>query len=441
MGAAALTGVVTDESSAAMPGVTVTLTNPETGVNRTAVTNEAGLYRVLSIQPGPYMLTFDLAGFASVKQGPLTFLVGQELQIGAVMRVASVSETVTVSGASPLVETTKTEVASYVTEKQIESLPVNGRTLNDFVLLSAGVVSSGTTGFGGGTSSQNLSVGGTASTQTSQNIDGANADDQFYAAPRNDYSQEAVQEFQVITNSFPAEFGRASGGVVNIYLKSGTNTLRGSAYGFFRDDALDSTDSITEAAGRTNPPFFRRQWGGAVGGPVKRDKTFYFVTFERQNYERTTVTSSDPDIAAALGLPTASGDINAIDKYVKLTGKLDHNLGNNSLLMARYDYFDSTFLGDSTTFGSLGPGLDHPSSFSKRFFTGHTAFVGFNTTFRGSYLNDCACAGTSSTTSGRARRTSRPTCACRTPATTSTTGALPTTSTGARSASRTTFPS
>ena len=184
---------------------------------------------MLSLQPGSYLVTFELAGFAPVKQGPVTFLVGQDLEIGVVLQVAGISSEVTVSGV-PARGSHQTQVSSYVTGRQIDSLPVNGRTLNDFVLLTPGVVSSGTTGFGGGTSSQNLSVGGTASTQTAQNIDGANADDQFYAAPRNDYSQEAVQEFQVITNSFPAEFGRASGGVVNIYLKSGTNTFKGGGW-------------------------------------------------------------------------------------------------------------------------------------------------------------------------------------------------------------------
>lgn len=388
IGAASVSGIVTDESKAAVPGVTVTARNVETGVTRTAVTNEIGLYRILSLQPGKYGLIFELTGFGTVKHGPLTFIVGQDLEVGASIKVASLSEEVTVRGAAPLVETTSSEIAAYVTSKQIENLPVNGRTLNDFVLLTAGVVSSGTTGFGGGTSSQNLSVGATASTQTSQNIDGANADDQFYAAPRNDYSQEAVQEFQVITNSFPAEFGRASGGVVNIYLKSGTNTLRGSAFGYFRDDALDATDSISKSRGLTNPPFFRRQWGGAVGGPIVKNRTFYFTTVERQNYERTSATSSDPDIAAALGLSAKSGAINAVDTSIKLTGKVDHQLGNNGQLIFRYDYFDSKFIGDTTTFGSAGPGLDHPSSFSTRYFTGQTAFAGWNYTIRPNVLNE-----------------------------------------------------
>ncbi len=388
VGTASVSGVVTDESKAAVPGVTVTAANLDTGVARTAVTNEIGLYRLLSLQPGRYELHYELSGFATVKHGPLTFIVGQDLELDASMKVASLSEEVVVTGGAPLVETTSSEVAGYVTSKQIENLPVNGRTLNDFVLLTAGVVSSGTTGFGGGTSSQNLSVGGTAATQTSQNIDGANADDQFYAAPRNDYSQEAVQEFQVIANSFPAEFGRASGGVVNIYLKSGTNALRGTGYGYFRDDALDSTDSISKSQGLTNPPFFRRQWGGSVGGPIRKNRTFFFGTAERQNYERTSVTSSDAQIAALLGLSAASGEINAVDTYIKLTGKVDHNLGNNSQLILRYDYFDSKFIGDTTTFGSAGPGLDHPSSFSTRYFTGHTVFVGWNQTLRSNLLNE-----------------------------------------------------
>lgn len=388
VGTATISGVVSDESKAAMPGVTVTATNLDTGVARTAVSNEIGLYRILSLQPGRYELTFELSGFGTVKHGPLTVIVGQDLEVGAELKVAALSEEVTVVGGAPLVEATSSRVASYVTSTQIENLPVNGRTLNDFVLLTAGVVSSGTTGFGGGTTSQNVSVGATASTQTAQNIDGANADDQFYAAPRNDYSQEAVQEFQVIANSFPAEFGRASGGIVNIYLKSGTNTLRGTAYGYFRDDALDATDSITASRGLANPPFFRRQWGGSLGGPIVKNRTFYFGTVERQNYERTTVTSSDPEIAALLGLPSASGQINAVDTSIKLTGKVDHNLRNNSQLILRYDYFDSTFRGDTTTFGSAGPGLDHPSSFSTRYFTGHTAFVGWNQTLRSNMLNE-----------------------------------------------------
>ena len=153
----------------------------------------------------------------------------------------------------------------------------------------------GVSGSGTGTLSQNISVGGTASTQTSQNIDGANSDDQFYAAPRNDYSQEAVQEFQVIANSFPAEFGRASGGIVNIFLKSGYNTFKGGTFGFFRDDALDTTDSLTKAAGLAQAPFSRRQWGGSLGGPIRRDKAFFFVTGERQDFERTSFTAADAD--------------------------------------------------------------------------------------------------------------------------------------------------
>jgi outer membrane receptor for ferrienterochelin and colicin len=388
VGTAALSGRVVDESKAAMPGVRVALTNTETGVVRTAITNEEGLYRLLAVQPGVYALEFELDGFAKVRQGPLTLLVGQDLQVGATLALASLKETVTVSGAAPLVEPTKTEVASYITEKQIDSLPVNGRTLNDFVALNPGVVSTGVTGSGTGTLSQNISVGGTASTQTSQNIDGANSDDQFYAAPRNDYSQEAVQEFQVIANSFPAEFGRASGGIVNIFLKSGTNTFKGGTFGFFRDDALDTTDSLTKAAGLAQAPFSRRQWGGSLGGPIKRDKAFFFVTAERQDFERTSFTAADADIARALGLDPQAGELTVVDDNSKFTSKVDYNLGNNSSMNARYDFFDAKFLGDTATFGSLGPGLDHPTTFTTRLFRGHTAFLGWNRTFRQSFMNE-----------------------------------------------------
>jgi Carboxypeptidase regulatory-like domain/TonB dependent receptor-like, beta-barrel len=280
---ATLQGTVTDEQSALMPGASVTITNTETGWTRSVVTDERGWYRAIALPPGEYELRAELQGFATYVRKGLTLTTGQEATVNLSLKLATVAETVTVTADAPLVETTKNALGTTVSRSELDSLPLIGRDFAGLTRLSAGI-----TGVGGG--------GVTASGQTDRSnsymVDGVSNDQVVTAGQRGGFSLEAVREFAVMANQFTAEFGQASGAVVSVITRSGTNDLRGRAFVFHRDDALDAQDPFSKAQGSGKAPFSQQRYGAFVGGPLIRDRLHYFGTYEGERQRETSVITS-----------------------------------------------------------------------------------------------------------------------------------------------------
>jgi hypothetical protein len=275
---------VTDDQGAVMPGVTVVVMNAETGWTRDVVTDIRGWYRVAALPPGTYEVRAELQGFATLRRTGLVITIGQEATVNLALPLATVEETVTVSAAVPLVETTRNALGTTVSRAELDSLPLSGRNFAGLTTLSPGV-----TGVGGG----GFTAGGQTDRSNSYMIDGVSNDQIVTAGNRGGFSLEAVREFAVMANQFTAEFGLASGAVVTVVTRSGTNDLQGRVFGFHRGDALDAQDPFSKAQGSGKAPFSQQRYGGFLGGPVLRDKLHYFASYEgRRDRETSVITSA-----------------------------------------------------------------------------------------------------------------------------------------------------
>ena len=256
-------GVVTDATGAVLPGVAVIVRNIETNVTREAVTDEGGRYRAAALQPGTYEVKVTLAGFDAQPITNIAVLVGQTQPVDFKMRPAGVSETVTVTGETPVIDLSRTDVSTVVGERAIANLPINGRRWENFVLLTPGVTNDG--GFG------LVSYRGISGLYNNNTIDGVDNNQAFFSEARGrtrasySVSQSAIREFQVGVSNFSAEFGRAAGGTVNAVTRSGTNTARGEAFYFIRDDAFMAREPFLTS----KPDERRQQFGLSAGGPIQ----------------------------------------------------------------------------------------------------------------------------------------------------------------------------
>jgi carboxypeptidase family protein/TonB-dependent receptor-like protein len=309
-----ISGTVTDESKAVMPGVTVTAKNTETGLERAQVTDAQGRYRVLDLPPGPYVVTVELPGFAPVRREELTVTIGKDLLVDVELKVKGVAEQITVSGESSNVSLGTTTIGGVVTTQQIAELPLNGRSFMQLATLQPGVIVSRATAkdFTGGFGNTQLAIGGARPEQTGYLMDGTNIADISDKAPSSLsgvlLGVDTVQEFSVQTHGYSAEFGRAAGGVMSTVTKSGTNRYRGSAFEFFRNDALDSRNFFST---EELPDFRRDQYGGSIGGPILQNRLFFFGAYEGLR-ERNAVTrfARLPNANAHNGIvPDASGNL------------------------------------------------------------------------------------------------------------------------------------
>jgi Carboxypeptidase regulatory-like domain/TonB dependent receptor-like, beta-barrel len=307
-----ISGTVTDQQKAAVPGATILVKQIETGAERTLVSDEHGRYVVLNLGPGPYKITAELTGFKSVIRDQLTVAIGKDLLVDIEMGVGALEERVTVTGETSNVSLGSTTMGGTVTTTQIAELPLNGRSFMQLATLQPGVITSRGTAkdFTGGFGSTQLAIGGARPEQTGYLMDGTNIADISDKAPSSLsgvlLGVDTVQEFSVQTHGYSAEFGRAAGGVMSTVTKSGTNQLRGSGFEFHRGDSLDSRNFF---ASGDLPPFQRDQFGGTVGGPILTNRLFYFGSYE-QLRERNAVTQHArlPTALAHQGIvPNASG--------------------------------------------------------------------------------------------------------------------------------------
>ncbi len=296
-----MTGTIRDAQGGALPGVSLTLRNVDSGALRTAVSEGNGTYRLPGLPPGRYELGAELPGFTTTAITDITITIGLELQRDVTLGLQTVQETVTVTGEAPVVETTRTEVASVVTQQQIESLPIADRQPISLALLLPGTSMDMTSAR---RSQANIGAGGSANTMNLYHVDGGmnmsnNSGQQHLEVP-----QSAIREFRVNLSQSSAEYG-AVGGVVLTATKSGTNRFSGEVFEFFRDKSLNALDKFEserhEQFGEPKPDFRRHSYGGAFGGPIVRDRLHFFAAFERSTEEATaTVNTGQPQFYSTL---------------------------------------------------------------------------------------------------------------------------------------------
>src|SRR5438477_4497638 len=284
---ASLSGTVLDPHNLAIKDAKVTLTNAATGATRTAVSDDNGRYNLVGIPPGQYKMTVGGgANLALYENASVVLTVGESATFDPHLELKGMTQSVTVSAETAPIETTKTEVSDTVEQRRIENLPINGRNYINFTLTNSQTTRDVSPTIGPAPNS-GLSIGGARARGTMVSIDGADAVDNSINAIRSTISQEGVQEFQLILSHFNAEYGRASGGVINIVTKSGSNESHGDAFGYFRNKAFQArnpfsgqVNPVTGALDPVKQAYTRTQSGLAFGGPLKKDKTFYFASYE-----------------------------------------------------------------------------------------------------------------------------------------------------------------
>ena len=308
-------GTATDQQGAALPDVKITATNADTGIIVSVVTDAGGYYRIPALFPGTYDLRAERASFAVEIRSGVVLAVSQEAVIAFILKVGQVAEKIEVGGQAPPVETTDSAVSGLVDPTQMRELPLNGRDIFQLVLLQAGVEptpSAGPSPWQKGNLAK-LSVNGARPTANNLTIDGMDANDPAFNVSPGGASGfllgvDALEEFRVFTDTYAAEYGRNAGSVIQTVTKSGTNRLHGSLFEFLRNSALDAKNYF-DLADQSIPPFQRNQFGGSLGGPIKRDQTFFFISYEgfRERLGITAV-STVPDALAHEGLLPSVAD-------------------------------------------------------------------------------------------------------------------------------------
>lgn len=295
-------GNVLDPSGAAIPNAVITVTNQDTGVVRNAASTASGVFNVPSLLPGKYRVQASAPGFSSSEVKDVKLDVGSDARVDLTLSVGSTTQTVTVTEAVPTVETTSSEVSQVMDDTLIKAIPLNARDVQQLAVIQPGVLLMNTSGYGG----KAMSVAGDRPINNRFLQEGIDLTTTYRTTPYNLASSillgvEAVKEFKVLTTDFTAEYGEQSGGTVNTLLKSGTNALHGSAYEYYRNGAFDARNFFDR--GSSAPPFHRHQFGGSLGGPIRKDKTFFFANFEglRQNQAQTFI-ANVPDANARIGI-------------------------------------------------------------------------------------------------------------------------------------------
>src|SRR5213594_566372 len=282
---ATILGTVKDTSGALIPGVSITVKHTESGLTRTVVSGERGGYNVPLLPVGPYELTTTMPGFKQGVRSGVNLVVGQEAVVDLTLEVGANAEQVTVTEEAPLVNTTTSSTSGVITEQQVKELPLNGRSFDQLITLNVGVSNATSNTLDSGSWNMFSVAGKRPETNRFiiNGIDwvGGNANGQYITpegASRQLLGVEAVREFNVLTATYSAEYGKRAGGQVNIVTTSGTNQFHGTAFEYLRNSVLDARNFFDQTIGA--PPFKRNQFGGSLGGPIKQDKMFAFGTYE-----------------------------------------------------------------------------------------------------------------------------------------------------------------
>ena len=345
-----IVGAVRDDSGGAVSAASIQVTSLDTGVLRTATADTHGRYRVAALPPGHYRVAAEAAGFQTQSRPDVLLALGQQAGIDFTLSVARGGGEVTVTGETTALDVAKTAVASVLGRTQIDNLPVNGRDFLSFTLLTPGVVTDRSPSQGA-LAASGLSFVGQRARSNNVMVDGFDDNEVVQGAVAATYSQEAVQEFQVLTTAYSAEFGSASGGVINIVTRSGTNALHGSAFGYFRDDALNARDHFEKYDVSGNPidvpkaPFGQKQWGATLGGPLQAERTFFFLSFEKLDIDANNFVTIDPAAAAVFrdqGFPVTLGAVPYRAASTQFLAKLDHQWSGSRRFTLRGQVSDRT---------------------------------------------------------------------------------------------------
>ncbi len=337
-------GTVFDQEGGVLPGVTVTLTNTGTNFQRVLVTDERGRFRGILLPLGDYQIKAELEGFSTLVQDGLTVSVGATLNLRLTLDVSATQDEIVVTAESPLIETSSAQSTVKIDRETLEGVPNNGRNFLELTKLTPGVA------IVQGPDGEELSVNGQKGIQNNVMVDGADFNNPFFGEQRGGqrpaftFNIDAVQEFVIISDGAPAEFGRASSGFITVVTKSGTNSLKGTAHSFYQDDGL-STEA--ERADGTNEPksdFSRIQTGFTLGGPLKDSELFYFAALDYQDSDKTK--QNDPnrieprvvDALAALGSPNENAPITRTDDGIAFIGKIDWQASSSTLVTNRFTY-------------------------------------------------------------------------------------------------------
>ncbi|MEP6900816.1 MAG: TonB-dependent receptor [Actinomycetota bacterium] len=334
-------GTVFDPNGAIVNGATVNVKNTGTGFERTVTSNSDGFFSAPLLPLGKYRVTATAQGFSNAVFENVEVSIGQTLSLKVEMKVGVDVNTVDVSAEGEGVETSRTELSTQINEKSVENLPINRRDFSRFALLTPGV------SLVQGPDGDEITINGQKGIQNNISIDGADANNPFFGEQRGGQrpaftiSLESVKEFQVVPVGASAEFGRSSGGFINVVTKSGTNEFSGAAFLFFRNQKLSSQNPDAVKANLPTEDFRNYQFGGNVGGPIKKDKAFFFVAYERNDGNSSKPNSIDPTLANIFRTRFNSveqGIIKRTNVADVLLGKVDIQLNKNNLLTLRHNY-------------------------------------------------------------------------------------------------------
>ena len=375
-------GTIVDPNGAVVSGATVTVKNVETGFERTVTTNSDGFFTAPLLPLGRYRVTTDASGFSKSILENVDVTVGQTLSLKIDMAIGSATVTVDVSAEPDAVDTARTELSTQINERSVENLPINRRDFSRFALLTPGV------SIVQGPDGDEITINGQKGIQNNVSIDGADSNNPFFGEQRGGQrpaftiSLESVKEFQVVPVGASAEFGRSSGGFINAVTKSGTNKFSGAAFLFFRNQTLSGQNQDAVDAGLPTEDFTNYQFGGNVGGPIKKDRAFFFLAYERNDGKSSKPNFIDPRLvtifATRFNSPGEQGIINRTNVADVLLGKVDIQLNKDNLLTMRHNYsraeqVNGTF--DVPTWGTSANGreTDNSNSFIGQLVTNFSA--------------------------------------------------------------------
>jgi len=354
-----VTGIVFDQTGAVIPGAMLIATESSTQLQRTTATGEDGRFRLTALAPGDYTIEAAQVGFRTISRDGVRLSLGTLVELDFVLTVAGVAETVKLVGTVPILDPQQTAVSTSLLREQIERLPINGRNFLSFSMLTAGVTPDVIPQQGAAAAS-GLAFVGQRARSNNITVDGLDNNDSVIGGVRATFSQDAVREFQVLTNAYSAEFGKASGGAVNIVTKSGTNDPAGSTFLFYRDDALNARNYFEKfnaqgaAVERPKAPYRQQQFGATFGGPLKRGRTFHFLSFERLAIDTNNFVNIDEspntlfgqpigsavDILRRSGFPVETGNVPYERNSTQILAKIDHELALNNTLSVRFNWAD-----------------------------------------------------------------------------------------------------